>query len=433
MRIIILLAMSLATACAERDTPDVAATIDPLAEQYVKLALALGEYDPDYIDAYVGPPEWRDTARASPQSLAAIASAAADAAAKVRALDIVAEDHLLILRRDYLASHLESLAAVARMRDGATFSFDEESRLIYGFVAPAFPREHYDEVLLEIEAILPGDGPLHERVESFRQQFRVPPENVEAVIRAGIEECRSRTLQHMQLPAGESFVFELVSGNPWSAYNWYQGNAQSLIQVETSRPTYVASATRLGCHEGYPGHHAFSSLLDQNFLQQRGWIEFSVLPLFSPQGLIFEGSGDFAERVAFPGDSKNVFLRATILPLAGIDAVDFATFDRLNAATDKIRYAGIEAARNYLDGHWDRTQTEDWITRYALVGPDRIESWFGFAERYRAYMINYVLGEDLVEAFIRRANPDADAEGDWAALATLLSYPPTPLLFANDS
>lgn len=431
MRIIIWLAMFLVTACAERDAPEVAANIDSLAEQYVKLALALGEHDPDYVDAYFGPAEWRDAAHANPQSLAAIVSAAADAAAKVRALDIVAEDHLLILRRDFLASHLESLAAVARMRDGATFSFDEESRLIYGFVAPTFPREHYDAALLEMEVLVPGDGPLHERVEAFRQQFRVPPENVEAVIRAGIEECRSRTLQHMQLPAGESFVFELVSGNPWGAYNWYKGKAQSLIQVETSRPTYVASATKLGCHEGYPGHHAFSSLLDRNFLQDRGWIEFSVLPLFSPLGLIFEGSGNFAERVAFPGDSKEVFLRNTILPLAGIDAADLATYGRLSAVTAKIRYADIEAARNYLDGNWDRAQTEDWITRYALVSPDRIESWFGFTERYRAYRINYVLGEDLVEAFVRRANPDADAEGDWAALATLLSYPPTPLLFAD--
>lgn len=431
MRVVIFLAILLISACADREPQNGAAELDPLAERYVKLALALGEHDADYVDAWFGPPEWRDAAREQPQSLAAIADAAAEAAATARSIDLAGEDHLLFFRRDYIASHLESLATVARMRDGATYSFDEESRLIYGFVAPSLPREHYDLAMLEIEAILPGDGPLHERVDAFRQQFRIPPGNVEAVIRTGIEECRARTLQHMQLPAGESFEFELVSGNPWSAYNWYQGNAQSLIQVETSRPIYVASATKLGCHEGYPGHHAFSSLLDWNFLQQRGWIEFSVLPLFSPQGLIFEGSGDLAESVAFPGDSKNAFLRDTILPLAGIDAVDFATYDRLNAATDKIRYAGIEAARHYLDGDWDREQTEDWITRYALVGPDSIESWFGFAERYRAYMINYVLGEDLVEAFVRRANPDADAEGDWAALSTLLSYPPTPLLFAD--
>ncbi|MDA0705035.1 MAG: hypothetical protein O2805_00060 [Proteobacteria bacterium] len=420
----------LLTACTERVAQDVTAAFDPLAERYVKLALALGEHDADYVDAYFGPAEWRDAARANPQSLADIASSATELAAAVRAIDVSGEEYLLVLRQDFIASHLESLATVARMRDGTSLSFDDESRLIYGFVAPTFPRGHYDAALQEIEAILPGDGPVHERVDTFRQQFLVPEEKVEAVIRAGIDECRARTLQHLRLPEGESFQLEMVSGNPWSAYNWYQGAAQGLIQVETSRPSYVSSATRLGCHEGYPGHHAFSSLLDQNFLQDRGWVEFSVLPLFSPQGLIFEGSGDFAERIAFPGSSRNDFLRDKILPVAGIDNVDFETNDRLKAATDKIRYADIEAARNYLDGHWDREQTKDWITHYALVAPEQIDAWFRFTERYRAYKINYVLGEDLVEAYVRRANPAADEQGDWEALATLLSYPPTPLLFA---
>ena len=29
----------------------------PLAERYVRLALAAGQHDPDFVDAYYGPPE----------------------------------------------------------------------------------------------------------------------------------------------------------------------------------------------------------------------------------------------------------------------------------------------------------------------------------------------------------------------------------------
>ena len=79
------------------------------------------------------------------------------------------------IRQDYIASHLESLATVARMRDGAELTFDQESQLVYGFVAPTFPLEHYDRALVEIDAILPGDKLLHERRNDFRQQFKVPP------------------------------------------------------------------------------------------------------------------------------------------------------------------------------------------------------------------------------------------------------------------
>ena len=419
-------------ACGDEPSRDLAAVFNPAAEQYVKLALALGEHDADYVDAYFGPEEWREQARAEAQSLAAIAAAAADLAAQVRSVAVADEDEMVRLRQDYIASHLESMATVARLRNGEQLSFDEESRLVYGFVAPSFPVADYDAVLAEIDALLPGDAPLHERVYEFELQFRIPTEKIEPVIRAGLDECRRRTLQYMTLPAGESFQLELVSGNPWGAYNWYKGGGQGLIQVETSRPKSVASSITLGCHEGYPGHHAFSSLLDENFLRKRGWVEFSVLPLFSPQGVIFEGSGDFAEQIAFPGPSRNEFLNDVILPLAGLDNLDFATRDRLKTLTAKTRYASIEAARNFLDGAWDRAQTGDWLTRYALTPPEELDAWFRFTERYRAYQINYVLGEDLVAAYIARENPAGDPDGNWRAMEKLLSRPPTPLLLAGD-
>ena len=433
MRIAKYLALLLVCAsCTQQPNIDVAAQIDPLAEQYVRLALSLGEHDEHYIDAYFGPDKWREHARENPRSLDNIAATGASLAAEVRAIDVSKEEYLIALRQDFIASHLESLSAIARMRSGETFTFDEESKAVYGFVAPTFPVEHYEKALAEMGALLPGDDPLHERVYEFELQLRVPADKIEAIVRAGIDECRARTLQRMTLPEGEAFVLEMVTGNPWGAYNWYKGNGQGLIQVETTRPKSLDTSIELGCHEGYPGHHAFSSLLDQQFLQQRGWIEFSVLPLFSPQGVIFEGSGDLAAKIAFPGESRNEFLRNTIMPIAGIDDAELGIATRLDQLKNKNRYAGIEAARNYLDGKWDRAQTEDWLTRYALTPPESLDAWFRFTERYRAYHINYVLGKDLVEEFVRRENPDGDEEGDWQALAKLLSYPPTPMLLAQD-
>ena len=40
-------------------------TMDTIAEQYVKLVLALGQHDADYVDAYYGPPEWKKAAESS--------------------------------------------------------------------------------------------------------------------------------------------------------------------------------------------------------------------------------------------------------------------------------------------------------------------------------------------------------------------------------
>ena len=38
-------------------------TLRELSESYVGLALALGQHDPDYVDAYFGPEEWAATAK----------------------------------------------------------------------------------------------------------------------------------------------------------------------------------------------------------------------------------------------------------------------------------------------------------------------------------------------------------------------------------
>ncbi len=397
----------------------------------MRLALALGEHDSDYVDAYFGPADWRDEARREGLGLSAISAEADELVAALEATDMAGADRLLELRHNYLLTHLQSLATVARARNGLTVSFDEESRLIYGFVAPSFPVEHYQQALAALDRLLPGEGPVAARYSEFREQFRLPDDRIEAIIAKGLEVCRERTLEHMTLPDGERFTLEFVTGEPWGAYNWFKGNATSLIQISLDRPHYLGKSIGLGCHEGYPGHHTFSALLEQQYLQRRGWVEYAVLPLFSPQAVIFEGSGDLAEDVAFPGDERYEFLREEIMPLAGIEGVDLEARRAARDLLHEMRYAGIEAARRYLDGDWTREQTEDWLLRYALLPAEQIDNWFAFIDRYRAYAINYVVGLDLVTGYVRKENPGGDPEGDWEALAGLLSLPPAPLLFAD--
>jgi len=429
---ILILISTVCASCSTEALPTLEAQLDPIAERYVRLALALGEHDDDYVDAYVGPAEWRERAEKEALGLGEIIAAADQLVTELKLLDPAGAETLVALRRDYLRSHSSSMAAVSRIRNGEALSFDEESRAVYGFVAPSFPREYYDNALQTLDALLPGEEPLHERYQAFRQRFRIPEDKVKAVVRKGLEACRERTRQHMTMIEGENFVLEFVTDQPWGAYNWYLGNGQGLIQINLGRPKYLGTSIGLGCHEGYPGHHLFSTMLDAEYRQKRGWVEFSVLPLFSPQGVIFEGSGNLASSVAFPGDERKAFLRDVIAPIAGLEDVDFDAAAAVREAVKELRYASIEAARHYLDGDWSKQQTTEWITTYALVGPDSIDAWFGFTARYRAYRINYALGEDLVTAFVRARNPDADPEGDWQALTELLSLPPTPALFADD-
>ena len=62
-------------------------------------------------------------------------------------------------------------------------------------------------------------------------------------------------MRHIALPENERFTLEFVTGKSWGGYNYYKGNAHSLIQVNTDLPIRISRAVDLGCHEGYPGHH----------------------------------------------------------------------------------------------------------------------------------------------------------------------------------
>lgn len=125
-----------------------------------------------------------------------------------------------------------------------------------------------------------------------------------------IKECRDRTKAFVELLPNETFNLEYVKKQPWSAYNWYKGNALSLIQVNTDFPTQLSRAVDLGCHEGYLGHHVYNALLEDKLVKQRGWVEYSVYPLYSPQSLIAEGSANYGIVMAFPGDQKAEFEKA---------------------------------------------------------------------------------------------------------------------------
>src|SRR5205814_3598449 len=176
-----------------------------------------------------------------------------------------------------------------------------------------------------------------------------PKDKLDAVFKAAIDGCRSRTLEHMTLPPNESFTVEYVTNKSWSGYNWYKGGFSSLIQVNTDLPIYIDRAIDLACHEGYPGHHVYNALLEQHLVKERGWTEFTVYPLFSPQSLIAEGTANYGIEVAFPGHERVEFEKSRLFPLAGLDPKRAAEYYEVQALVDELSYAGNEPARRDLD------------------------------------------------------------------------------------
>jgi hypothetical protein len=425
MKRIALLLVTLAVALplsASKVTPGV--LMNSLSETYVKLVLALGEHDADYVDAYYGPPEWRDEVKKEKPSLATILERATKLSQSLAAVP-KPQDALLQLRREYLRKQTSALIARVEILQGKKLTFDEESKALYDAVAPHHDEVYFQKLVAALETEIPGDGALIDRLEAYRKGFIIPNEKLDAVFKKAIAGCRERTLAHIELPKGESFTVEYVKNKSWSGYNWYKGNYTSLIQVNTDLPIFIDRAIDLACHEGYPGHHVYNALLEQKLVKGRGWKEFTVYPLFSPQSLIAEGSANFGIDVAFPGDERAAWEKTNLFPLAGLDPATAERYYRINALLAKLSYAGNEAARQYLDRKMTADQAVEWMTKYSLSAPERARQRLKFIEQYRSYVINYNLGKDLVRQYVE-AKGGKDPQKRWVVFRELLSSPRLP-------
>jgi len=390
--------------------------LNAVARDYVGLILEIGEHEEGYVDAYYGPAEWQAQAKANKRSVPELLTAANNI---VAALDAIGETDLnreAGQRKAYLLAHTRAAAARLRMISGQKMGFAEEAEALFGIRPELKPLSSYDPVLTRIDALVPGSGSLHERVAAFRGRFAIPKDRQDAVMRAAIAECRARTARHIELPANERFTLEFVNDKPWSGYNWYKGDANSLIQINTDLPIYIDRAVDLGCHEGYPGHHVYNALLEQTFVKRKGWMEMSVYPLYSPMSFIAEGSANYGIDLAFPGEERARYEREVLYPLAGLDPSLSTTQSELLGLTRQLARAEYTIADDFLSGRVGREETLDRLQKYGLTARDRAQQRLRFIETYRSYIINYGLGRDTVQAWVERQGPD-----HWATTERLLA------------
>jgi hypothetical protein len=398
--------------------------LDVIAKDFVALTLEAGEREPGYVDAYYGPQAWADAAKAHPRAVPALKAEAVRLYAATKAITDASLTPDERRRKAFLLGQLKAAETRLAMLEGAKFSFQDEAEGLFSVRPPLKPLTSYDPVLARIDKLVPGQGDLAARVDAFQARYVIPTDKLDAVMKAGIAACKAKTEAHIALPKAEKFDLAFVTKKPWSGYNWYKGGAHSLIEINTDLPIYISRALDLGCHEGYPGHHVLNALLEEKLTKGKGWVEYSVYPLFSPQSLIAEGSANFGITLAFPGPEKVKFEREHLYPLAGLDPATADAYDALMTAKADLASSENTIADAYLSGKMDKPTAVAALAKYGLSSVARAEKRLSFIETYRSYVINYNLGQDMVRAHVNRAGKTEAAR--WKAMEHVISEPTTP-------
>ena len=429
-RLLIIMLVFLSSCSAHKAANEI--SMDSIAESYVKLVLKVGVYDPDYVDAYYGPEEWKPVeVEAGKQKEFPYDLLNGEVTSLISQLEKVNQNEfssLEKLRYKYLEKQLFSVKAKIDLLSGKRMSFDEESEALYDAVAPVHDEEYFENILRKLDSALPGEGDIYERFNNYRKEFIILKDKLDVVFKAAIAECRRRTLKYIKLPSNEDFTLEFVTDKPWHAYNWYKGNSFSVIQINTDLPIYIEWAIGLASHEGYPGHHVHLTLLEKHLLRDRNWVEYFVCPLFSPQSLIAEGIAEYARiDLVFPGSERVEFEREVLFPLAGFDPSKAEKYYKIIKLRDKLRcYGRKETARRYLDGRISKDEALAWLRKNCLGTPGEVEQAVRFFEKYRSYIITYSVGRDMLKDYIEaHGGTDENYMKRWELFSMLLSTPPT--------
>ncbi|MCA9880189.1 MAG: hypothetical protein KC442_20485, partial [Thermomicrobiales bacterium] len=224
--------------------------LDSFGQAYARLAFGLELHVPGFIDAWLGSAEERTALTpAAPPPAAELVAEAKALKVQAAALDTTPQ------RRGYLDKQITAMETVARTLAGEEIPYREEVRLLFDIEPEPKAEAAFDTAIDDLDRLLPGAGPVPERLATWRSQYIVSPETARLMVDVILPELLARTRDIVPLPEDEAIEIRLVSDKPWSGYNWYLGQARSRVDLNTDLPIHAYRLTELLAHEGYPGHH----------------------------------------------------------------------------------------------------------------------------------------------------------------------------------
>ena len=368
---------------------------DAFDRDYARLAFGIERHAPGFIDAYLGPKEERAALDADPAPAPeALVAAARDLLSRISAL--TASE----MRRGYLTKQVEAMLTTARRLAGERLPYREEVRLLFDIAPEPTPEARFDEAIAALDRLLPGDGPVAERMTAWKEAYVISTEVALRLVDLILPELRRRTVAFVELPADERIDVQLVSDQPWSGYNWYLGHGRSRVELNTDLPIHAFRLTDLLAHEGYPGHHTEHTLKERLFTEE-GFAEHALQLINTPQCVISEGIATMAEEVIFPPHELVQFRRDVVYPAAGV-AGDPEREAAIADAQRKLRAVPGNAALLLHEEGRDPEEVVAYIQRYALSTEDEARQRLRFIADplWRAYIFTYHVGRDLVAAWL---------------------------------
>jgi hypothetical protein len=356
------------------------------AERYLRLGLQVDRHVEGIVDAYFGPPELAEEVEAAPP-------------AEPSVLVADAESLLDELEDGWLRDQVFGLHAYAGVLAGVRRAYADEVEACYGFRPTHTDEAVFAEAHERLDELLPGDGTLAGRLERWEASIRVPPEEVEVMAAAVIEEARRQTRDLFGLPDGEDVELDIVRDEPWLAFCAYLGGLRSRIAINVDLPFSAIEVLVTTMHETYPGHHAERCSKEHSLVRARGLLEETIVLVPTPQSLVSEGIAKLAPSLLLEGAGGAAL--AQIVRDAGIE-LELADVLAVQRAREPLEWAAVNAALLLYEEAADEADVRAYLERWELLTPELSAHAIRFLREptSRTYVVNYPAGKELCDAYV---------------------------------
>jgi hypothetical protein len=384
----------------QRDVP----APDAIARDYLLLALRLDQHLPGTVDGFYGPAELK--ARVDTEPLRPPARLAGDAAdLRARLGTEVSEPD----RRAWLDLQLVAVETLARVSAREPIPYLEQVELCLSLRPEPRPDSQFDRAARDLDALLPGDGSLADRLAAEDAAWTVPPERVGTVVELLVGRFRERAAGLFDLPPGEDLRVSLVRGQPWTGYNWYDGGYRSRFDLNLDLPVRLPALLGTVAHETYPGHHLEHATKEQVLVERQERLEASILLINTPECLVSEGLANVGGRIAVPPAEVPDLLRE-LAPIAGLPLADDpeavrSAASRQAAVADRRATLGEARVNAAIQLHVDgapREQVVEYLVDVGRLSPATAAKRLEFIGHplWRLYDYVYTEGVALLDPWL---------------------------------
>jgi hypothetical protein len=377
---------------------------DLIARDYLLLALRLDQHISGLVDGYFGPADLKaevDTGQLRPPG-----RLAEDAAALLDRLPAEVADEQ---RRDWLSAQLVAVRTQAAALAGDERPYIEHVSSCFAWTPLRRDDSVFDNAAAELEALLPGEEPIGDRLVAWDARFEVPVDRLAGVIDWLVDIFRERSERLFGLPSGEDLRVNLVTNQPWSGYNWYDGGLRSRVDINTDLPIRASRLVATVAHETYPGHHLEHAWKEADLVGARRRLESSILLINTPECLISEGLADlgydFASPPADEADLLVELYERAALPIAADPTAARAAAETTVAIREPRGKLGAIQGNAALMRHADGIPRDDvlaYLIETGRVAPNIAAKGLEFMEHplWRTYVFVYHEGEALLRRWL---------------------------------